>query len=72
MTRWLIRFNKTGSTLIWKRQFFLGFIAIPWRYHGGTNIIRTPDCHEDTFTAAMEYINSQEKEADITVELQPV
>ena len=68
MTGWLIRLEN-GNALIWKRKFFLGMIAIPWAYHGGTDIVRTPDVNEDVILAALEYIASQTAKADITVEL---
>jgi len=68
MSGWLIRLEN-GSALIWKRKFFFGLIAIPWALHGGTDIIRTSDVNEDVLLAALEYIASQEKEANILVEL---
>lgn len=68
LSGWLIRFEN-GNTLIWKRKFFFGMVAIPWAMHGGTNIIRTRDAHDDVLLAAFEYIVSQERKANITVEL---
>ena len=66
---WLIRLNATGSALIWKRKYFLGLIAIPWAFHGGSLIIRTPDKHDDVLSAAFDYINKKSPCANITVEM---
>ena len=66
---WLIRLQN-GSAYIWKRKYFLGLIAIPWAYHGGTDIIRTPDAHDDVLVAAFNYINCQSLAANVTVELE--
>jgi len=65
MSGWLIRFSKNGSALIWKRKFFFGLIAIPWALHGGTNIIRTTDGDKEALLMTLEYIKSQDKNADV-------
>jgi len=73
MSNWLIRFNDTGSALIWRRKYFLGLVAIPWSLHGGTRIIRTPDCNNNVLEAALEYIKEKTdgncEFVDITVKL---
>ena len=66
MTGWLIRV-KHGTGYIWKRKFFLGIIAIPWFFHGGTRIIMTPDINKDVILASIEYIYSQDSEPSITL-----
>lgn len=66
---WLIRLQN-GSAYIWKRKYFLGLIAIPWALHGGTDIVRTPDAHDDVLQAAFNYINCQSLGATVTVELE--
>jgi len=65
---WLIRLQH-GSAYIWKRKYFLGFIAIPWAFHGGTTIIRTPDNNDDVLDAAFRYIKLKTPNATVTVEL---
>lgn len=64
---WLIRY-KRGVSYIWKRKYFLGLFAIPWSLHGGTNTIRTPDVHENTIFAAIEYIEAQSSYPNITIQ----
>ena len=66
---WLIRLQN-GSAYIWKRKYFLGLVAVPWALHGGTNIIRTPDCNTDVLTAAFDYISDRTPEANVTVKLE--
>jgi len=68
MSDWLIRMNN-GTAYIWKRKFFCGVFAIPWKFHGGTDIIRTPDNNSDALAVAIAYIKHINESADITVKL---
>jgi len=68
MSDWLIRIQN-GVAYIWKRKFFCGVFAIPWQFHGGTDIIRTPDDNDDVLAAAIAYIKHIDGNADITVKL---
>jgi len=68
MSDWLIRIHNDVA-YIWKRKFFCGVFAIPWKFHGGTDIIRTPDDNNDVLAAAIAYIKHIDATADITVKL---
>jgi len=59
MSDWLIRIHNDVA-YIWKRKFF---------FHGGTDIIRTPDDNNDVLAAAIAYIKHIDATADITVKL---
>jgi len=68
MSDWLIRIQH-GTAYIWKRQFFCGVVAIPWKFHGGARDIFTPDHNDDVLASAIAYIKHQDENADITVKL---
>lgn len=64
---WLIRMQNK-SAYVWKRKYFLGLIAIPWYFHGGTNIIFSPDEDEKVIKKALTYIRDLDTHANITIE----
>ena len=65
MTYWRVRIAHHGTAYIWQRKYFMGLIAIPWRYHGGTDIIMTQDKHDDVLKAALDYIFNKDPDSAI-------
>lgn len=59
LSNWLIRVNG-GTAYVWKRQYFMGAIAIPWYFHGGTRVCFTPNggIGDSPIERALDYIFS--------------
>jgi hypothetical protein len=70
MTNWLIRINN-GIAYVYQRKFWMGAIAVPWVFTGGTNIVFTPDSHDDVLKASMEYILLKDLYANMQINFQP-
>lgn len=66
MSTWLIRMHN-GVAYIYKRKYWMNMIAVPWRFAGGTNIIRTPDIHNDVGGAALSYISKLDATASVEI-----
>lgn len=56
------------AAYIYERRYWMGLIAIPWAFSGGTYKIRTPDAHEDVLVAAIKYVKKQDEDAIIQIE----
>lgn len=60
MSNWLIEV-RNGVAYIYKRKYWLGLIAIPFYFSGGTRIVRTPDANKDVVVAAINYVYEKDE-----------
>jgi len=67
---WLIRIQN-GTAYVYQRKYWMGIIAVPWAFTGGTSTLFTPDTHSEVLDSAMTYILEKDLDASIQIDFKP-